>query len=65
MEGVEFDVVADGEPGREGVAELDDAEGGDDGDKAEEVGDGGGDDEGEGPVEGDYDGPEDFARFGG
>ena len=64
-EGVFLDVEREGEPGREGVCELDDAEGGDDGDEAEEVGDGGGDDEGDGPVDGDDDGPEDFAFAGG
>ncbi len=43
---------------------MDDAEGGDDGDEAEEVGDGGGDYEGEGPVDGDDDCPVDFAGLG-
>ena len=42
---------------------MNDADGGDDGGKAGEVGDGGADDEGEGPVDG-YDSyPEEFAVF--
>ena len=62
--GVLLDEVPERERGGEGVAELDDAEGGDDGDEAEEVRDGGGDDEGDGPVDGDDDGPQDFALVG-
>lgn len=49
------------QPGRERVGELEDADGGDDGGEAGEVGDGGGDDEGDGPVDGDEGHPEKFA----
>ena len=65
LQRVDFDVVAQRKPRWEGVAELDDAEGGDDGDETEEIGDGGGDYEGDGPIDGDDDCPEDFAGFGG
>ena len=63
--GVLLDEVPQRERGREGVAELDDAEGSDDGDEAEEVGDRGRDDEGHGPVDGHDDRPEDLALLGG
>lgn len=49
------------EEGREAVAELDDADRGDDGDEAGKVGDGGADDEGDGPVDGDDAHPKELA----
>lgn len=57
LHGIEFDVVTNSEPGREGVAGLNYSEGSDDGDEAEEIGDGRRDDEGDGPVDGNDDGP--------
>ena len=57
--------VCDGEDGREGVCEVEDAEGGDDGGEADEVGDAGADYEGDGPVDGDEGDPEHFSGFGG
>lgn len=57
--------VAQGQDGGEGVTELDDAKGGNDGDEAEEIGDGGRDDESDGPVNRDDDRPEDFSLSGG
>ena len=60
-----LDEVAEREDGRERVAELNDTEGRHDGDEPEEIGDGGRDDEGEGPVDRDDDGPEDLTLVGG
>jgi hypothetical protein len=54
--GVFLDVVADEEDGREGVGELQDAEGADEGGEVGDLRDGGGDDPGEDPVDGDWGG---------
>lgn len=62
-QGVLFDVEGKVQPGGEGVCELDDADGGHDGGEAGEVGDGGAEDEGDGPVDGDQCDPEEFAVF--
>ena len=62
-EGVFLDVEGEVQEGREGVGELQDAGGGDDGREAGESGDGGADDEGDGPVDGDEGDPEEFAVF--
>lgn len=59
--GVPLREVPERQKRREAVAELDDTEGGDDGDEAEEVWDTGGDDEGNGPVDGYDDAPQDVA----
>ena len=60
-----LDEIADGQGGREGVAELDDTEGGHDGDEAEKVGDGRSNDKGDGPVDRHDYGPENLAVLGG
>ena len=60
-QGVLFDVEGEVQEGREGVGELEDAAGGGDGCEAGESGDCGTDDEGDGPVDGDEDHPEEFA----
>ena len=62
-EGVLFGVVGDVQPGREGVCELDDADGGYDSGEAGEGGDGGADYEGDRPVDGDDGHPEEFAAL--
>ena len=62
-QGVLFDVEGNVQPGGEGVCELDDADRGHDGGEAGEVGDGGADDEGDGPVDGDDCDPEEFTVF--
>ena len=62
-EGVLLDVEGEVEERGEGVGELEDAHGGDDGGEAGEVGDGGRDDEGGGPVDGDRGDPDPFAGF--
>ena len=62
-QGVLFDVEGDVQPGGETVRELDDADRGDDGGEARKVGDGGADDEGDSPVDGDDSHPEEFAVF--
>lgn len=64
-EGVFFDLEADVEEWGKGVGELGDAEGANDADESAKCGDQGADYEGEGPVDGDEDYPEDFADFGG
>ena len=60
-QGVLLDVEGEVEKGGEGVCELEDADGGDDGREARESGDGGADDEGDGPVDGDDGHPEEFS----
>ena len=60
-QGVLFDVEGEVQERREGVGELEDAGGGDDGREAGESGDCGTDNEGDGPVDGDEDHPEEFA----
>ena len=62
-QGVLFDVEGNVQPGGEGVCELDDADRGHDGGEAGEVGDGGGDEEGDSPVNGDDGDPEEFTVF--
>lgn len=62
-EGVLLDVEGEVQEGGEAVGELDDAEGGDEGDEAREVGDGGADDESDGPVYGDQGHPEELAAL--
>ena len=64
-ERIDFDVISDGEPGRERVTELNNAEGGANGDEAEEIWNGGRDNESNTPVNGYNNGPEDLSRFGG
>lgn len=63
--GALLDLEADLEERREGVGEVADAEGADERLEVAEVGDGGGDDEGERPVHGHDSAPEDLASFGG
>lgn len=63
--GVPLAHVSDRQHGGEAVGELQDAEGGDNGAEADEIGDAGADDEGDDPVDGDEDDPGDFAGFGG
>ena len=63
LQGVLLDVEGEVQEGREGVGELQDAGCRDDGREARESGDGGADDEGDGPVDGDEDHPEEFAVF--
>ena len=60
-QGALFYIEGDVQPWREGVGELDDADGGDDGGEAGEVGDGAADDECDGPVDWDDSHPEEFA----
>ena len=60
-----LDVEAELEEGREGVGEVADAEGADEGGDVADVGDCGGDYVGDGPVDGDDEDPGDFAAFGG
>lgn len=60
-QGVLLDVEGEVEEGGEGVGELEDADGGDDGGETGKVGDGGADDESDGPVDWDQGDPEDFA----
>ena len=62
-QGVLLDVEGEVQEWWEGVGELQDADGGDDGCEAGECGDCGTDDEGDGPVDGDEDHPEEFAIF--
>ena len=62
-QGVLLDVEGEVQERREGVGELEDAGGGDDGCEAGESGDCGSDNEGDGPVDGDEDHPEEFAIF--
>jgi len=61
LKGVELDHVRDGEDGREGVGELQDADGGDDTRQAGEGGNASGDGERDGPVDGDHGDPGDLA----
>ena len=63
LQGVLFHVEGNVQPGRESVCELDDADRGHDGGEAGEVGDGGADDEGDGPVDGDDGDPKELAHF--
>ena len=56
-----LDEIADCQCRREGVAELDNTERRDNGDKTEEIGDGGSDDKCDGPVDGYDDGPQNLA----
>lgn len=63
--GAPLDEVAEGKDGREAVAELDDTECSDDGDEAEEIGDGSGNYEGDGPVDGHDGNPHHAAGAGG
>ena len=51
------------QPGGEGICELDDADRRHDGGEAGEVGDGGADDEGDSPVDGNDGDPEEFTVF--
>ncbi len=60
LHGVLLDVVAESEHGRETVRELHEAHSGGQAGEPEEVGDGGGEDECDGPVDGDDGGPEDL-----
>ena len=60
-QGVFLDVEGKVQEGGKGVSKLKDANSGDDGGKAGEVGNGGADDEGDGPVDWDQGNPEDFA----
>lgn len=62
LDSVALDHGAEGEKRREGVGELQNAEGGDEGAEVAEVGDGGGDDEGERPVDRDHADPDELAR---
>jgi len=63
--GVLLDVEAEFQQGREGVGEVADAEGADEGGDVADVGDCRGDYVGDGPVDGDDEDPGDFAAFGG
>jgi len=63
--GVDLASVADVEDGGEGVGEVEDQEGADEAGDAVEVGDGGGDDEGDDPVDGAQGIPEELAFLGG
>jgi hypothetical protein len=56
--GALLDLEADLEEGREGVGEVADAEGADEGADVAELGDGAGHDEGEGPVDWDHEDPD-------
>lgn len=60
-DGVALDAVGDVQDGREGVGELQDARCRDDGGEAGEIGNGGADDESDGPVAWDDGHPEEFA----
>ena len=60
-----LDEIAQSQHRRERVAELHDTECRNDGNQAEEIRDGGRNDESDGPVNGNDDGPEDFAFLGG
>ncbi len=64
LQGVLLDAVAEGEQWWEGVCELHETDCGSHTCKPEEIGDGGGNDESDGPVDGDDDCPEDLAAFG-
>ncbi len=63
--GALLDLEADFQERREGVGEVADAEGADEGGDVAEFGDGAGDDEGEGPVDGDHGDPDEFSADGG
>lgn len=58
LHGLLLDDIAEAEQGREGVCELDEEHGGGQADESEEVGDGGGDDVGDAPVDGHHDRPD-------
>jgi len=58
-----LDVVGEMQEGREGVRELQNTDGGNDSCEAGEIGDGGADDEGDGPVDGNDGDPKEFTGF--
>jgi len=64
LQGVLLDEVAEGDHWWEAVCELDEAHGGRQASETEEVGDCGGEDECDGPVDGDNAGPKDLAAAG-